>query len=176
VVRGSCLQGSSCSRRSIIRTHGMHRSVEAIEAIVAIYEVEEWYSLITTPLSSAQSPSLASGRSNKTWYQGIPMPIPSHSIVPFASLSPPELLPPSPTRRPRRPRYMALVVCRLRRPPPRPQVRHEMMMSNRLTMPLMIAMQTAPMPFTMAISTEPMVWQMERRQETTAPMLIDVDV
>ena len=47
-----------------------------------------------------------------------------------------------------------------RRPPPRPQVRQEMMMSKRLTMPLMMAVSMAPMPLTMAIRQLPMVRKM----------------
>ena len=47
-----------------------------------------------------------------------------------------------------------------RRLPPRPQVRQEMMMSKRLTMPLMMAVSMAPMPLTMAIRQLPMVRKM----------------
>lgn len=43
----------------------------------------------------------------------------------------------------------------------RPQVRHEMMMSKRETMPLTMAVMIAPMPLTIAISTEPIVRQMD---------------
>lgn len=45
-------------------------------------------------------------------------------------------------------------------PPPRPQVRQEMMMSNSETMPLTMAMMTAPMALTMAIRQLPIVRQM----------------
>jgi len=37
-----------------------------------------------------------------------------------------------------------------------------MTMSKSETIPLTMAVITAPMPLTMAISTEPMVWQMDR--------------
>ena len=53
----------------------------------------------------------------------------------------------------------------------RPQVRHEMMMSKRETIPLTMAVMIEPIPLTMAISTEPIVRQMDSKQETTAPMM-----
>lgn len=67
---------------------------------------------------------------------------------------------------------MVLVVPRcLLRPPPRPQVKQEMMMSNRPAIAPMIAWRTEAMPLTIAMRQAPMVRNMLSIHETTAPIL-----
>lgn len=63
-----------------------------------------------------------------------------------------------------------------RLPPARPQVRQEMMMLKRLTMPPMMACRMEPMALTMPIRQAPMALKIEEMQETTAPMVAVVVV
>lgn len=63
--------------------------------------------------------------------------------------------------------------------PPRPQVRHEMMMSKTATIPLTIAVRIEPMPLTMAIRQAPMVWNTdliykERKSQLVVPVQSEV--